>query len=80
MKKITLMTAIGAGNLGDELIAWCEYQFLREHYPKVHLLVYTYEHSDGLFARRSAKDHLVHMRQYFPSNIRKHPLRNIVSL
>ena len=22
MKKITLMTAIGAGNLGDELIAW----------------------------------------------------------
>ena len=80
MNKITLMTALGAGNLGDELIAWCEYQFLREHYPKVHLLVYTYEHSDGLFARLSARDHLVHMRQYFPSNIRKHPLRNIVSL
>ena len=80
MKKITLMTALGAGNLGDELIAWCEYQFLREHYPEALMAVYTYEHSDGLFARLSAKDHLVHMRKYFPSNIRKHPLRNIVSL
>lgn len=79
MKKITLMTALGAWNLGDELIAWCEYQFIREHFPEVHLVVYSYEHLDGLFTKLSAGDHLVHMRQYFPSNIRKHPLKNIVS-
>lgn len=74
------MTALGAGNLGDELIAWCEYQFLREHFPEVLIVVYTYEYTDGLFAKLAIRDHLVHMRQYFPSDIRKHPLRNIVSL
>lgn len=73
------MTALGAGNLGDELIAWCEYQYIREHFPRAKLSVYTYHETSGLFAKFSAKDHLVCMREYFPSNIRKRPLKNIVS-
>ncbi|MCA9378450.1 hypothetical protein KC711_06255 [Candidatus Peregrinibacteria bacterium] len=79
MKKIILMTALGAGNLGDELIAWCEYQYIREHFPRAKLSVYTYHETSGLFAKLADKDHLVCMKKYFPSDIRKHPLKNIVS-
>lgn len=73
------MTALGAGNLGDELIAWCEYQYIREHFPRAKLSVYTYHETSGLFAKLADKDHLVCMKKYFPSDIRKHPLKNIVS-
>lgn len=80
MKKITLMTALGAWNLGDELIAWCEYQCMREYFPEAHIFVYSYENSNSLFVKLSKKDRSVHMRPYFPSNIRKYPFHNIRAL
>ena len=74
------MTALGAWNLGDELIAWCEYRCMREHFPETQIFVYNYEDSNGLFLQLSKKDKSVHMRSYFPSNICKYPFRNIRAL
>jgi polysaccharide pyruvyl transferase WcaK-like protein len=40
--RISIMTAVGCGNLGDEYILRSEYVYLRKHFPDARITIFTY--------------------------------------
>ena len=73
-KKITILTATGCKNLWDECILQQEIALLNEYYQDPKIDVFTYD-ADSNFLTKEKNYHFI---QYFPSQIRKHPFRNIL--
>ena len=80
IRNISIMTATGCGNLGDECILENEFRYLRQRFPEAIIHVFTYD----IWATYS---HLVwdgpplthiELHEYFPNDIRTYPFRNIV--
>lgn len=67
-KRILIMTASGAYNLGDELILQEEVKFLQKHYGNVDITVFTYDKKSLILS-----DPSVHVATYFPSNLFGNP-------
>lgn len=74
-KKILIMTASGAYNLGDELILQEEVRFLQKHYVNVDITAFTYDPKSAIL-----NDPSVHFVHYFPTNFWKNPFANIAYL
>lgn len=74
------MTATGAENLGDELITLCEIKALRE--KNTHTNIILFSHSPArtwrFFRSQNIAEKNLIILPYFPTNIRKNPLKNIV--
>lgn len=70
---ISLLTATGAYNLGDELILAQEHEYLNARYPGAIFHVFTYDPESSLLP----KDKKIRDISYFPNNLRKHPFANI---
>ena len=71
--RITVLTANGQGNLGDELILLSEQALLERLCPNAEYTVFTYNRSASML-RQSEKIRFV---PYFPNNIKRHPLKNV---
>ncbi len=76
--RVILFTATGAENLGDELITLCE---IRELQKNENTDITLFSHSIESTKRflLSQKYHLenIALREYFPNNIRRNPIRNM---
>lgn len=70
---ISLFTATGAYNLGDELILLQEYEYLSHRYEGATFSVFTYDSKSSLLP---AGDHIQYV-SYFPNAFKKHPFRNL---
>ena len=79
MNTILLMTATGAENLGDELITLCEINELREKNSNTNIILFSHDISRTLRFLRSQNisEKNLTILPYFPTNIRKYPLKNI---
>jgi polysaccharide pyruvyl transferase WcaK-like protein len=79
MNTIVLMTATGAENLGDELITLCEIQSLRNQNPEVRITLFSHDPSRTwrFFRSQNLSETNLTILPYFPTNIRKNPMRNI---
>jgi len=71
---ITLLTATGAYNLGDELILLQEYEYLKDRYRDASFTVVTYDRASSLLPIREDIRYI----SYFPSSLRKKPFLNIL--
>lgn len=69
--NISIFTATGHYNLGDELILLQEYEVLKEKYPNANFYIFTYDKKSSLI-----EDKIKYIK-YFPSNIKKKPFKNI---
>lgn len=82
MITITLLTASGAENLGDELITLCEIKSLREEFSGVRIILFSHDPDRSWRFFRSqllAPENLL-ILPYFPTHIRTKPLKNIFYL
>lgn len=79
MNTIVLMTATGAENLWDELITLCEIEKFRTEDSSVKIILFSHDPSRTwrFFRSQDIWEHNLTILPYFPSNIRKIPLRNI---
>lgn len=75
MKRVLVYTATGEFNLGDECILASEVLYLRKRFPEALIEVVTYNPESTLLPA----DPQVETLSYFPNDIRKHPLRNVVA-
>ncbi len=67
------MAAVGAYNLGDELILKLEVQFIQKHYwENISITVFTYDPASTLI-----RDPSISYVSYFPNDIRHHFFRNV---
>lgn len=71
--KISLLTATGHHNLGDELILLQEYKYLKEKFDNPKFSIFTYNQDSSLLP----EDNNIKYIPYFPKNIRKRPLKNL---
>lgn len=69
--NISIFTATGHYNLGDELILLQEYEVLKEKYPNANFYIFTYNKKSSLIEDK------VKYVKYFPNNIKKKPFKNI---
>ena len=69
--NISIFTATGHYNLGDELILLEEYEVLREIYKNANFYIFTYDKKSSLI-----EDKIKYIK-YFPSNIKKKPFKNL---
>ena len=74
--RISLLTATGAYNLGDELILLQEYEYLSHRYHNATFTVFTYNQKSSLLPH----DDRIRYVSYFPNNLRIHPFLNIYFL
>lgn len=74
------MTATGAENLGDELITLCEIQRFQREKPDIAITLFSHDPSrTWRFLRtQNIQKNTLEILPYFPTHIRKHPLKNIV--
>jgi len=74
------MTATGAENLGDELITLCEIWELREKNPEANIILFSHdpERSWRFLYSQNISEKKLTILPYFPTNINKYPLKNIV--
>ncbi len=80
--KILLFTATGAENLGDELIALCEVQYLQKIYPDIQITLFSHDVQRTrrfLLSQNLSETNLI-IQEYFPNALRKKPLNNILLL
>ncbi len=80
MNSIVLMTATGAENLGDELITLCEIQSFRDKNSDVNITLFSHDPSRTLrfFRSQNLSEKNLTILSYFPTALRKHPLKNII--
>lgn len=77
--RVILFTATGAENLGDELITLCEIRELQKKEENIQITLFSHSIESTkrfLSSQKCSLEH-VNIREYFPNNIRRHPLRNI---
>ena len=79
MKTLILMTASGAENLGDELITLCEIQNFRAENTEVNIIMFSHdpERSVRFIRSQNIEENNLKILPYFPTHIKKHPLKNI---
>ncbi len=79
MNTIVLMTATGAENLWDELITLCEIEKFRKEDSAVKIILFSHDPSRTwrFFHSQNLSENNLTILPYFPSNIRKTPLKNI---
>ena len=80
--NIVLFTATGAENLGDELITLCEVRSFQSIFPAIHITIFSHDIERTrrfLLSQKISIENIV-LKEYFPNNIRKHPLKNIYFL
>ena len=81
--NISIFTATGHYNLGDELILLQEYEVLREIYKNANFYIFTYDKKSSLLEEnkthisRNGEGQGVRYIKYFPNNIKKKPFKNI---
>lgn len=71
--NISLLTATGHNNLGDELILLQEYEYLKERFNNPKFYIFTYNQGSSLLPEDSNIEYI----SYFPKNIRKRPFKNL---
>ena len=69
---ISLLTASGKHNLGDELILAEEFRRLKSGFPEATFSLFTYDTSSLIFSDSNAK-----IVSFFPNKFRSHPWANI---
>lgn len=82
MNTITLMTASGAENLGDELITLCEIQNFRRDNTQIKIFLFSHDPARTWRFLRSQNmtESNLEILPYFPTHIRTKPLKNILYL
>ncbi|MDD2487762.1 MAG: polysaccharide pyruvyl transferase family protein [Candidatus Gracilibacteria bacterium] len=68
---ISIFTATGHHNLGDELILLKEYEVFKENYKNANFNIFTYDKESSLIKDK------VNYIQYFPTGMFAHPFKNI---
>ncbi len=79
MRKICLFTATGAENLGDELITLCEIREFLKYDANIHITLFSHDADRTrrfLLFQKLALENIT-IKEYFPSHIRKQPLKNL---
>ena len=74
--NISLLTATGAYNLGDELILREEYEYLQDRYLEGYFTIFTDNSESSLLPKCSNIRYI----SYFPNHIKSRPFQNIVYL
>lgn len=76
---ISLFTATGAENLGDELITLTEVQHLQRIYPDSCITVFSHDtaRTKRFLLSQNISLNKVTIQEYFPNFLRKKPLKNI---
>lgn len=79
MNTLTLMTATGAENLWDELITLCEIEKFRIQDPAVNIILFSHDPSRTwrFFRSQNLSEKNLTILPYFPTHIKKYPLKNI---
>lgn len=79
MKTLILMTASGAENLGDELITLCEIEHFRNENTEMRIILFSHnpERSWRFLRSQNISEKNLTILPYFPTHIKKHPLKNI---
>lgn len=70
---ISILTASGKYNLGDELILAEEFRHLKNHFPKATFSIFTYDAKSLLI-----NDSQIKTVTFFPNKTKQKPLKNIV--
>ncbi len=70
---ISILTASGKYNLGDELILAEEFRHLKNHFPRATFSVFTYDTESLLI-----NDSQIETMTFFPNKIKQKPLKNII--
>ncbi|MDD4530628.1 MAG: hypothetical protein PHO80_03705, partial [Candidatus Gracilibacteria bacterium] len=71
IKTISVMTATGQYNIGDELILFEEYKIFKKKFKNASFKIFTYDKNSSLI-----KDNVEYVT-YFPYSIKRHPLKNL---
>jgi len=72
---ISILTASGKFNLGDELILKQEYTILKKFFPEASFSIFTYDRASTLFQNEK-----VEFISFFPNKIKSRPLQNVIYL
>lgn len=76
--RVTLFTATGAENLGDELIALCEIrELLKVENISITLFSHDVARTKRFLASQNCPLEQIVIQEYFPNALRKQPLKNI---
>lgn len=79
--RVTLFTATGAENLGDELIALCEIrELLKVENISIALFSHDVARTKRFLASQNCPLEQIVIQEYFPNALRKQPLKNIILL
>lgn len=79
MKQICLFTATGAENLGDELITLCEIREFLKRDINIQITLFSHDHNRTrrFFSSQNTPQENITIKEYFPNNFKKQPLKNI---